>query len=89
MTKEPFTDRERDELLETIRLVMNGKPDSRYFPRVLKCGADMRNMAWLADASGCNRTALFRAMQREANPTLKTLDAILKAFGLRLSAERR
>ena len=41
----------------------------------------------IAKEAGISREALYRALSPKGNPTLKTLLAVLKAVGLRLSAE--
>jgi len=42
----------------------------------------------LAEKAGMRRENLYRALRPKANPTVKTLTAILRALGLRLSVER-
>jgi len=42
----------------------------------------------LAEKAGMRRENLYRALRPKANPTVKTLSAILRALGLRLSVER-
>ena len=41
----------------------------------------------IAKQAGISREALYRALSPKGNPTLKTLLAVLKAVGLRLSVE--
>lgn len=41
----------------------------------------------VASAAGITREALYRALSAKGNPTLKTLLAVLKTVGLRLSVE--
>ena len=41
----------------------------------------------IAKEAGISREALYRALSPKGNPTLKTLLAVLKAVGLRLSVE--
>lgn len=43
----------------------------------------------VAAEAGIHRESLYRALSPKGNPTLKTLLAILKAVGLRLSVEPR
>jgi probable addiction module antidote protein len=82
---EQISDTEREEALETIQVVLNARPDATTLPLALRYLASVRDMAWLARATGMNRTALFRSLRADGNPKLKTLSAILRVFGLRLS----
>lgn len=41
----------------------------------------------VAAAAGISRESLYRALSAKGNPTLKTLLAVLKAIGMRLSVE--
>ena len=45
-------------------------------------------LAAVAADAGISREALYRALSTKGNPTLKTLLAVLKAAGMRLSVER-
>lgn len=45
-------------------------------------------MAKIAAEAGLSRESLYRALSADGNPTLKTLIAVLRPMGLRLSAER-
>jgi probable addiction module antidote protein len=44
-------------------------------------------LANVAQQAGITREALYRALSPKGNPTLKTLIAVLKAVGMRLSVE--
>jgi probable addiction module antidote protein len=44
-------------------------------------------LAMVAETAGISREALYRALSPKGNPTLKTLIAVLKILGLRLSVE--
>jgi probable addiction module antidote protein len=44
-------------------------------------------LALVAAEAGISREALYRALSPKGNPTLKTLQAVLKAVGMRLSVE--
>ena len=41
----------------------------------------------VATEAGISREALYRALSPKGNPTLKTLPAVLKAVGMKLSVE--
>ncbi|WP_376695203.1 addiction module antidote protein [Wenzhouxiangella sp. EGI_FJ10305] len=43
----------------------------------------------VAEEAGINRESLYRALSPKGNPTLKTLLAVLKTVGMRLSVEPR
>ena len=45
-------------------------------------------LAAVAADAGISRKARYRALSAKGNPTLKTLLAVLKAAGMRLSVER-
>jgi len=44
-------------------------------------------LATIAAQAGISREALYRSLSPKGNPTLKTLLAVLKAVGMRLSVE--
>ena len=44
-------------------------------------------LAAVAAEAGISRESLYRALSPKGNPTLKTLIAVLKTVGLRLSVE--
>ena len=44
-------------------------------------------LALVATEAGISREALYRALSPKGNPTLKTLIAVLKTVGMRLSVE--
>jgi len=44
-------------------------------------------LATVAAEAGISRESLYRALSPKGNPTLKTLVAVLKTLGLRLSVE--
>lgn len=48
--------------------------------------ARSKGMATIARETGLNREALYRALSADGNPTLETMQSVLKALGLRLAA---
>lgn len=44
-------------------------------------------LGMIAEQAGISREALYRSLSPSGNPTLKTLLAVLKAVGMRLSVE--
>ncbi len=62
--------------------------DPRAIPIALRTVADaLGGMAALADKTGLSRETLYRTLSEKGNPRLDTLNAILAAFGLRLSVQ--
>lgn len=49
--------------------------------------AKARGMTQIARETGLSRESLYRALSKEGNPELGTVMKVLKALGLRLSAE--
>lgn len=48
--------------------------------------ARSKGMATIADETGLNRETLYRALSSDGNPTLETMQLVLKSLGLRLAA---
>jgi len=64
--------------------------DSGDLLHALRNVAEARGgMARIAERTGLNREALYRALSKRGNPQLKSLAAILGATGLRLSVTPR
>jgi probable addiction module antidote protein len=59
--------------------------DHRALPLALRVVADVVGMTELAARTGLNRETLYRTLSAKRNPRLDTLEAILAAFGLRLT----
>ena len=83
-------------------LKRNPRFAAKYLNSVLEDGdqdelmAALRRMAEafggvseVADAANLNATTLYRTLSRQGNPELKSLTAILKAMGLRISVQPR
>jgi probable addiction module antidote protein len=49
--------------------------------------ADVHGMAWVAKEIGVDRTALYRMLSPEGNPTIRNFMAILHRMGLRMTFE--
>lgn len=49
--------------------------------------AEAHGMQRVAERAGVNRESLYRSLSPRGNPTVKTLSAVLKAVGLRLTTE--
>ncbi|WP_317200979.1 addiction module antidote protein [Janthinobacterium sp.] len=50
--------------------------------------AEAQGMASVAERAGIPRESLYRALSPTGNPTIKTLLAVLKAAGLKLTVHR-
>jgi probable addiction module antidote protein len=47
--------------------------------------ARSKGMAAIAEETGLNRETLYRALSADGNPTLETIQSVLKALGVRLA----
>ena len=56
------------------------------FHYLLRTVAEAYGMAKVAEYAGIQRESLYRSLSPSGNPTLKTLMAVMKAVGLRISA---
>ncbi len=73
---------------------LNSVLAEEYEPAVLLIGLRhlaeaAGGMAKVAAAAGVTRESLYRALSPTGNPTLKTLNAVLRVTGLRLAVARR
>jgi probable addiction module antidote protein len=63
--------------------------DPRAFLLALRNVAEAHGFTRLAEESGLNRQALYRALSEQGNPRLESLAALLGALGLRLTVGAR
>jgi probable addiction module antidote protein len=63
--------------------------DSRVFLLALRDVAEARGISHVAAEADLNRESLYRMLSEEDNPRLSSLDALLRALGLRLAVEVR
>jgi probable addiction module antidote protein len=63
--------------------------DSRVFLLALRDVAEARGISRAAAEADLNRESLYRMLSEEGNPRLSSLEALLRAFGLRLATEVR
>ena len=61
--------------------------DAGYIANALGIVARARGMAEVARAAGVTREALYRTLSMEGDPKLTTLLGVMKALGVRLTAE--
>jgi probable addiction module antidote protein len=63
--------------------------DSRVFLLALRDVAEARGISHVAAEADLNRESLYQMLSEEGNPRLSSLDALLRALGLRLAVEVR
>jgi probable addiction module antidote protein len=63
--------------------------DSQVFLLALRDVAEARGIGRVATEADLNRESLYRMLSEEGNPRLSSLDALLRALGLRLAVEVR
>jgi probable addiction module antidote protein len=63
--------------------------DDQVFLLALRDVAEAHGMARVAAEANLNRESLYRMLSEEGNPRLSSLEALLRAFGLRLAVEVR
>jgi probable addiction module antidote protein len=62
--------------------------DPRVYLTALRTVAEAQGMAKVAKAAGVPRESLYRALSSNGNPRFSTLNAILKAAGLKMAVQR-
>ncbi len=61
--------------------------DQAYIAHAFGIVARAKGMAQIAEDTGLAREQLYRSFSENGNPTLKTLLAVMKTFGVELSAQ--
>lgn len=61
--------------------------DSAFVAKALGTIARARGMTQLARETGIGRESLYKSLSGEANPSFDTIMKVVKALGLKLSAE--
>ncbi len=61
--------------------------DPSLIAHALGVVARARGMTQLAKDAGLSRDAMYKAFQPDGNPTLQTLTSVMKALGMKLSAQ--
>lgn len=74
-----------DYAAEYLQAAMEDTGEPAVMLIALRHVSEAYGMADVAKAAGIKRESLYRALSPTGNPTLKTLTAVLKAVGLRLS----
>lgn len=62
--------------------------DARVYLVALRTVAEAQGMAKVAKAAGVPRESLYRALSSDGNPRFSTLQAVLRAAGLKLAVEQ-
>ena len=71
-----------------LEAAMEGN-DPKHIARAIGDVARSKVMTEIAKKSGVGQQALYNALTENGNPTLETLVALLNAFGLELSVQKR
>src|SRR5665213_955391 len=75
--------------IEAVAYLNAGLEDSlEAFLKALKNVAQAHRMTRVAEAAGVQRESLYRSLSEQGNPTLVTLNAVLKAVGLKIAIEQ-
>lgn len=61
--------------------------DTGYIAHALGVVARAKDMTDIANQTGLSREQLYRSFSENGNPTLKTTLAVMKALGIKLTAE--
>ncbi|MHC1711046.1 MAG: addiction module antidote protein [Solidesulfovibrio sp.] len=72
---------------EYLRVILEENDSPEVLLRALRQVAEAQGMAVVAAEAGLKRESLYRVLSPKGNPTLKTIAAVAKSVGLRLSFE--
>ena len=61
--------------------------DAAYIAKALGVVARAKGMAEITEQTGLSREQLYRSFSEKANPTLKTMLAVMKALGIDMTAK--
>jgi probable addiction module antidote protein len=70
---------------EYLQAAMEDEEEPAVLLLALRHVAEAYGMPRVAEMAGIHRESLYRALSPKGNPTLRTLMAVLKAVGLRLT----
>ncbi|MBF0108987.1 MAG: putative addiction module antidote protein [Magnetococcales bacterium] len=70
---------------EYLQAAMEDEEEPAVLLLALRHVAEAYGMPRVAELAGIQRESLYRALSPRGNPTLRTLTAVLKAVGLRLT----
>lgn len=84
---DPAEDLASDDAIAVFMAEAFATEDARYIAHALGVVARAKGMTQIARETGLSREQLYRSFGENGNPTLKTTIAVMKALGIRLSAE--
>ena len=84
-SSEHFTDNEAQDDLLKDAIELN---DAGYIAHAIGIIARAHGMTKVAGETGLKRQALYRALEKDGNPTLDTLLKVMQALDLKLSITR-
>jgi probable addiction module antidote protein len=73
-----------ERITEYLSAILEENPDS--FPKALGTVVRARGVSETSNQTGLSRETLYSALDEGGNPTLSTINKILKSFNIRLSA---
>ncbi|WP_243311319.1 addiction module antidote protein [Fundidesulfovibrio agrisoli] len=73
---------------EYLRAALEDEENPEALLMALRHVAKALGVSEVAEKAGVNRESLYRALSPRGNPTLKTLRAVTKAMGLRVTVEK-
>ena len=84
---DPAEDLGSDEAIAVFMAEALQTNDVAYISHALGVVARAKGMAQIASQTGLSREQLYRSFSENGNPTLKTTLSVMKALGIRMSAE--
>jgi len=84
---DPAEDLTSDAAIATFMAEAFATEDPRYIAHALGVVARAKGMAQIAEQTGLSREQLYRSLNEQGNPTLKTTIAVMKALGIELTAK--
>jgi probable addiction module antidote protein len=86
-TYDPAEDLISDVAVATFMAEALATEDAGYIAHAVGVVARAKGMAQIARQTGLSREQLYRSFSENGNPTLKTTIAVMKALGIRLTAQ--
>ena len=87
LPKLPATESDANEMIAQLNRAFASGNSARV-SEVLGFIAREYGMTSVADQSGMQRTMLYKTLSAEGNPTLKTLMAVMKVLGIKMTFTR-
>ena len=70
---------------DCLNAASEGEDPATYLTALRKVAEARGGMAFIAEKTQLSRETLYRTLSSRGNPTIKTLSAVLKATGLKIS----